>query len=128
MSETKTVDIGALLSVTGDKMLADIDEIRALLSFMVGEPLHTHQLPLAADAVTPDLLEQHPWLRDVVVPRELTGEQACRSWLAEAGREFGPMHEVTANPLAWGEHDPIADYRNLGGRAEIIAIVAPDES
>ena len=123
---TKTASLGALLSVTGEKLMARMSEVGALLSFMVGEPVMSHQLPLAADAVKPDLLEQHPWLKDVEVPEELRGEEACLAWLAEAGERYGAFHEVTANPLAWGRHDPVADYRNAGGTGEIIAVRMPE--
>jgi hypothetical protein len=110
--------LGDLLSVTDGRLLSPthMSGVGALLSHMAGEPVMTHQLPLAANAMKPKLLAQHPWLKDLEsdVPDLI-------AWLAWAVRKYGEFHEVTPVPMAWGHHDPIRDFRHQNPSAEIIA-------
>lgn len=72
MSETREFHLGAVLSVTTPYMLCPdgIDGVKDLLEFMTEDLLDAHQLRRASDECTPRLLEQHPWLAEVTVPRE----------------------------------------------------------
>src|SRR5881628_376125 len=92
--------IGDLLSVTDGRLLSPdhVAGVHKLLDHMTGDVLMTHQLPLAADAMTPELLQQHPWLKDFGPPEnaELADLMA---WLDWAVKEHGEFHDVEAAPL-----------------------------
>lgn len=123
MTETRSFHLGDLLSITDDRLLSPdlIDGVYNILNWMTGDQLMTHQLPLAADAMKPDLLQQHPWLAEITVP-DLHGEAEVVTWLATAVAEHGEQHEVAPAPLAWGSHDPIRDFRNQYSDKPIIGV------
>lgn len=105
--------LGDLLSLTTERLMPPngIDGVTRLLNHMAGDTLMIHQLPLAAEAMLPELLQQHPWLKDLVPPKgcDLPDLVAWFDWTV-AGR--GEHHDVEPAPLAWGTHDPIADLLN----------------
>jgi hypothetical protein len=59
--------LGDLLSISDGRLLSPehIGGVYKILNHMTGDNLMTHQLPLACDAMLPELLTQHPWLKDV---------------------------------------------------------------
>lgn len=120
---------GALVTVAHDKLVAlgGFDEVIVLLSWMTGDKIMQHQVPLAMDAVTPDLLAQHPWLNDVVVPEYVRGEESLKAWLAIATARWGEWHDVAPNPTCWGSHDPVEDFVALGrDPSTVIPVEAPE--
>lgn len=87
---TRTTPIGAILSVIGDPLLCDLDDLYRLLEHLLDRPLMTHQMPEAARAVAPWLRTQFPDLAavdlsglDMLVYQARTrGEQNARPALS----------------------------------------------
>jgi hypothetical protein len=127
---TKTFHIGDLLTISHGYLVSreHIGGVYKILNHMTDDDLMTHQLPLACDAVKPDLLEQHPWLKDVADPGELNGEAECVTWVASVAGVHGEYHDIESRPLSWGKHNPIVDFANLYPDKPIIGVAVPDES
>lgn len=124
-SELKEFGLGAVLSVTTGRLLAPFAEMHELIEYMAGGGVWTHQLPRVADECAPALLAQHPRLRQVVVPEDLAGEEACGAWLAERIAEYGATLPV--EPLY--EHrrrEPMGELAEMVGPERVIAVVVPD--
>lgn len=127
-TEYRTVHLGDILTVTGDRMVAPegIDAVGRMLSFMVGEPVYTNALPRVADECVADLLRQHPDLADVKPPTGgWTSAQAAKDWLAEQVRQFGEFRNIRrlADPNDHTHVDPVADFRRVNKTATILPIV-----
>ncbi|CPT67025.1 hypothetical protein D2E51_17810 [Mycobacteroides abscessus] len=118
--------LGAILTVTTDLMLvADIGDIYALLNYMTGDNLFTHQLPRAAGECKPALLAQHPQLADVDVP-EMPDAEAYMTYLANLEKVHGA--ELAVTPLAAGAHkhiNPLTELADMMPGRPIITVVAP---
>ena len=121
---SRAFHIGDLLSIVQDKFVCPdgIAGLEAVLSYMTGDSIMTHQMVLAADAVKPDVLAQHPWLKDVTVPDSVKDEATGRAFLTLAAAEHGEWHELEPAPLSWGQHDPMADFTNQYPNTPVIAV------
>lgn len=121
---TETFHLSDLLSIYSGYLVSreHIGGVYKILNHMTGDDLMTHQLPLACDAVKPDLLEQHPWLAEVAAPEKLSGEAECITWVASVAEKYGEYHEVAACPSSWGQHDPISDFTNQYPNTPIIGV------
>jgi hypothetical protein len=127
-------DLGDILSVTTDRLVSPrhVDGLYDLLGFMVGEPVWTHQLPRASRECKPDLLKQHPQLRQVVVPEwefgpEDDAKAIVYAWLDEQKAIYGDTLPVT--PLGPEDHtriDPISELKMMRPDMPIIVVEAPD--
>lgn len=129
VNPTKTFHIGDVLSISHGYLVSrdHIGGVYNILNHMTGDELMTHQLPLACDAVKPDLLEQHPWLKDVADPGSLSDEAACVAWVESVADQYGAWHEIESCPLSWGQHNPIADFVNQYPGKPVIGAVVPQE-
>lgn len=117
-----------LLSVTTGVLLSHdhIGGVYRVLNFLTDDSLMTHQLPAAVEVMRPVLLRQLPWLESLAAPKGVTTEEllAWRDW---AETEYGTEHEVTAEPSAWGEHDPIQDLVDMVGPERVIPVVLAED-
>lgn len=131
MAETRQFHLGDVLSVTTGRLVAPghIGAVHALLDYLTGDTLFTHQLPRAMDECQPDLLRQHPQLADVPVPESFDGEAHVLAWLAEQVAEHGEHLDVA--PLSPGEHARIHPVDELKfafpDKRVIVAELPPDE-
>ena len=119
MTEPRMIPLADILSVTTDKLLSrrHIDGIYDLLRHMTGQDVYTHQLPKVADAVAPNLVEQHPFLADLKPPAGLDVPDLM-AWLVEAERVHG--EELLVTPLAeWTYRDPIEDAADVVGADKV---------
>ncbi|MET8080054.1 hypothetical protein [Streptomyces sp. NPDC005303] len=129
MTNTRTYALDDILTVTTGRLLSrrHMDGLYDLLNHMTGDNLMTHQLPRAADACTPALLEQHPQLRDVAPPED--ADQAdLLAWIDWAGREYGT--ELPVASLAdeqWQHRNPIEELCDMVGPERVIVAPLPDE-
>lgn len=125
---TETYHLGDLLSVTTDRLLSPdhIHGVARLLTHMTGDTLMTHQLPLASDAMVPELLAQFPWLADVKPPRGADSTDLI-AWLSRAVSVHGEHHVVQPAPHAWGDHDPMRDYHNQYPGGTVLPVVLDDD-
>lgn len=107
----RTVPLGAILSITTGRLLADFGDVHELLDFMTGDTLFTHQLPRAMDEAAPRILEQHPDLSAVPVPDDFDGPEHVARWLAEQVAAFGA--ERPLSPLDPSDHAAIHPLTEL---------------
>jgi hypothetical protein len=128
MTDLQAFHIGDLLSVsTGALVSPDgIGGVYKILNYLTGDNLMTHQLPLACDAIRPDLLKQHPWLESITAPKFDGDEARVKAWVEEQGAEYGLWHPLNPVPESWGQHDPIADLLNMKPDARVIVVEVPD--
>jgi hypothetical protein len=122
---TKSFHISDLLSVVPGIFVSKdgVSGIYNILNHLTGDELMTHQLPLASDAVSPDLIQQFPWLKDIPEPSpRLNTWEDCAAWVASLAAVHGEWHDVKPAPLSWGKHDPIADFRNEYPDTPIITV------
>lgn len=132
---SRTFHVGDLLSVTDGRLVSPshIGGVYEVVDFVTGEAHLTHQLPRVCETVRPWLLEQYPWLADVVfdfdVPDGADREDAERivfGWLAGVSARYGEMHEVTPMPLGmYVGREPIAELQELAPHARIITLDVP---
>jgi hypothetical protein len=123
-----TIPLADVLTITTDKLLSrrHMDGIYETLRLMTGQDVFTHQLPAVADAVKPVLIEQHPFLADLMPPNGLDKADLL-AWLTEAERVHGETVEVT--PIAdWEHRDPIEDACDMVGAEKVFVVpVAPPQ-
>jgi hypothetical protein len=126
MSETRTVALADVLSVTGDRLVSrrHMDGIYDLLRTMTGQDVFTHQLGDVADAVAPVLIEQHPFLADLKPPQGADAPDLM-AWLVEAERVHGETLDVTPIP-DWKHRDPIEDACDKVGADRVFLPFAKD--
>lgn len=120
----KTFSLGAILSVTTGKVIAEVGDIHELLDHMTGDALMTHQLPRAMDECEGPLREQFPSLPTDVPPIETWDDVA--TWLAPLIAAHGELHEV--RPLRPGQHtviNPLAELAMNYPHVRVIAVM-PD--
>lgn len=122
---TKSFHIGDLLSISTGLLVSHdhIGGVYNILNHMTEDDLFTHQLHLACDAMKPELLLQHPWLKEVEKPAEkLNGEAEVYTWVASIANVHGEWHDVESAPLAWGQHDMLQDFKNQWPDKEIVTV------
>lgn len=126
MSETRTVPLADVLSITTDHLLSrrHVDGIYDLLRHMTGQDVYTHQLVKVADACAPALVEQHPFLAELKPPKGLDVPDLM-SWLTEAERVHGETIEV-ARLGTWEYRDPIEDAADAVGADKVWLPTADD--
>jgi len=129
---SKSFHVGDLLSVTDGRLVSPshIGGVYAVVDFVTGQAHMTHQLGRAAEVVRPWLLEQHPWLADVVfdyeIPPGTSNDDAMliiMAWLAGVAAEHGERHDV--EPMPFGMYvgrEPIAELREMAPHAQIISL------
>lgn len=140
MSETRTFDVGVIMSVTGEALMCDIGDLYGILGWLTGEDLMTHQLPRASRESRGFLSELFPDVARVQIPEwttlpgweEMSNDEKrekISSWLNYLGTKIGPTREVPRLPE--GDHtviDPIAELRMMRPDMPIITIeVGPQE-
>lgn len=129
--DTRRVHLGDVLSITTGRFFAPggFGDVHALLDFMTGDTLFTHQIPRACEECAPALLRQFPVLAEVQVPAEFPDTAAVDRWLAERVAEYGEHFDVA--PLGEGEHEhrnPLAELAEMLGPEKPIVVVVPAAS
>jgi hypothetical protein len=123
---TKSFYTGDILSITTGYLLTrepGLGAVYEILNHLTGDSLMTHQIPLAADAMTPELHQQLPWTRDLTPAAGDT--ETLLAWRDQAIADHGEYHNLEPAPLAWGSHDPIRDLHNVAPHMKVIGVVAP---
>lgn len=117
----KTFSLGAVLSVTTERLMADIGELYAILNYMTGDNLYTHQLPRVSRECRPFLLAQYPALADIDL-----SDVTCENWLVRL-TELWAIHGKTLDVAPLPEHahesiDPISELAEIVHPDKIIAV------
>jgi hypothetical protein len=125
MSDPKKFPIGALLSVSTERLCSPFDELHKLIEHLAGGPVWTHQLPDAQDALKPALLGQHPWLVGLVPPEPFDTEEIVCGWVREQADRFGAEHVVTVIEGGWSRN-PITDLVDKMGADRVVPVIVPE--
>ena len=136
MTDARTFPTTTILTAyTGRMLTRDIGDLYDILGYLTGDTgIMTHQLGDAADAVKPDMARQLPWLPDAptlpAIPDDVTGharERIILDYIDTVNTQYGPEHELTPAPEAWGEHDPLADLDKMleknNSNAKVIPVI-----
>ena len=100
-------EIGVVLTITHDKLLADMREIYKILNFMLDDTLQTFQIPRATRFCKPFLMQQHPELEqwDTISPY-VDSTNYLEYW-NKARELFGETIEVQKAPSGvWTHKEP----------------------
>lgn len=111
-----------ILSVTTERLLSrrHMGGIYDILGYMTGESLMTHQLPRAADACKPVLLQQHPQLNNVAPSQDIDAPDLM-AWLANAERVHG--NTLLVCPVSTWEHqNPIEELCDMVGPEKVFVV------
>lgn len=97
---TLRLHLGDLLSIVTGRLLAPdgMDGLYTAIEYLVGDEVVTHQLPRVCDEVTPHLLQQHPFLRDIQVPTFDGLKGQVVTWLARQCAQYGTWFDVSPVP------------------------------
>jgi len=128
MTETRDFAIDDILTITTGRLLSrrHIEGVYDLLGYMTCQHLMTHQLPRAADACAPALLDQHPQLKDVTPPED-ADEADLLAWIVDAERQYGERLPVTPlAPDAWERKDAIEELCDMVGPERVVVVQMPD--
>jgi hypothetical protein len=127
----KTLDVA---SCTTGVLLNDMGGIYKVLTYVLDDPVFTHQLPAAAGAATPYLYAQHPWLETLDTPRRQDGEtegafqarfaEWCRQLVAERGETI----ELEQPPqTGWIKGNAIRDAQDMLGPVFVVDLTKRQE-
>lgn len=109
-------DLGDILSITTGYLVSPrhMAGVYDILDYMTEDKLFTHQIPRVATLCKGPLLEQHPELARVLVPKwgPEIGEQVF-AWLDEQKKIYGETLSV----------EPLEEYTHLNPIEELIEIV-----
>ena len=118
---TKQFHIGDILSVSHGRLVSPthIDGVYAILNYMTGDKLFTHQLPRACRECEPWLRRQFPWLNEIRA--DGVGRDNWQQWLDKCIATYGEHHDV--EPIPQDDHDridPLADLQEMVGKDRVI--------
>ena len=118
--------LGDILSITTGLLVSPtcMDGVYAILNYMTGDNLFTHQLIRAQRECEKPLLAQHPDLAAVKVPEELGSTLDWEAWLEGQCATYGRTRPVA--PLAAEDHtriDPMTELRIVAPHARVIPVV-----
>lgn len=118
---TKKFSLGAVLSVTTGVLLCPIGDVYAILNYMTGDNLFTHQLGRASMECGPSLRTQIPAIADETA----SGVDGTnwQQWLAEAAQRYGAEFDVSPLPAHAHEFiDPISELAEVVHPDRIIVV------
>ncbi len=125
--ETKKFHLSAVLTVVTHKyMCSDVNELYQILNFMTGDSVYSTQLARVLLECEPEILLQHPQLKEVN-GTEITTEN-CAEWLADKISKYGEYLPI--NTLVINLHEfknPIEEYEEKYGDKKIITVKLPVE-
>ena len=118
-----TVADGRLVAPSG------IGAVYELCGHVLGdENLFTHQLPAAADAATPTLLAQFPWIADLDSDADLTNDSTRDVWCEWIIAHHGEWVDVEpAEDPQWRKGRAIQDLIDMVGEEKVITVVVPGD-
>lgn len=137
---TRQFPIADVVTVYTGYLLAPIEGMYSLLSYLTGETIYTHQIPRAVEQVRPWLEQQQPWLsaaggyversRRAFVAEH--GEGADKApWAASVLRHLNLyMSLVPLSPLPGEQqqrHDPIEEAIEMLGGDGVIVVASQNQ-
>jgi hypothetical protein len=144
MAEQYSFSLDAVLSVTTGCLLSPMRDAVAVLDFMTGASIFTHQIPRARAVVVPLLLQAHPHLDTPQVQTQIAalalalercdGRDArracCAAWMEARRQELGAEVLLTQpDPLPDDFSRPLGDLMAMvGDTRRIIVVDAQDRT
>lgn len=146
--KTKNFPLRDILSVTTGRLLTKpkgprdngISNLYAVLGWITGDELFTHQLPRAGDAAKPYLLSCFPELGaatgalnrlDKYLANSKVGghspADAINEWLKDLRSAFPELREtydVAPMPEGWTTIDPMIELESMVGKKKIVVVEA----
>jgi hypothetical protein len=142
MTETKTFPLRVVLTVTTGRLLTEprgpqdngISDLYAILNWITGDNLYTHQLPRASETAKPYLLKCFPQLWPVCaglnsldqwIAKDRTGgHEGIKMWLTEIRMMFPALkdsYDVAPMPDGWTHLDPLIELETMmSDRSKVI--------
>jgi hypothetical protein len=137
--------LGDVLSITTGHLVSPrgVDALYAILNYMTGDNLYTHQLPRAAQECRPHLIKQFPPLDSPEMAAELEHLKAmlqtpsgqenpmelCLGWTSGVAGKLGLEMELFVLPLPRYAHefkDPMRELEEMVPPEKILAIQIGD--
>ncbi len=97
-----------------------MERLYAIMNFLTGESLFTHQLPGAFKTCEQWVLKQHPWL--LQLDQAGCTKDTWRAWLADAEERFGKEHELLPMPGGVEQRDPMEELVEMVGSDRVIKV------
>lgn len=94
MSDTKAFPAGDVLGIIVDRLFGDMAGLCAVLDYMTGENVHTHQIPRIAAEATAVLTAMSPVLLRAQEDAEMITRDNCLEWLARWEARHGATIRV----------------------------------
>ena len=114
---TKSFQVADILSCATGILCGKVDGIYAVLEYMTGGSLFTHQLPRAQKAMEPEIKKQLPWLESGEFKAKfaefnaMSGEQRKEQYsnfVESIADVFGATHALTPT-IGYHHMDPISE-------------------
>jgi hypothetical protein len=99
-------NIEALISVGCNVVLSEIDCVYDLLGHMTGTKVYTHEIPALLLWAQPLLLNDFPFLKEIVIPEDLNKENGY-FFLWQQGKKYGFEFEVKSYKERYHEMESI---------------------
>jgi len=119
--------IGTILSITQDRLISPdgVDGLYAILNYMTGDNLYTHQLPRAMRECRPWLLRQHPQLAG------FDGDEINRdNWQDHIARAVAMYGErLSVDPIPADDHErihPVQELVDMVGPEKVVVVLPSD--
>lgn len=113
---------GEIISAGLGKLCCEMDRVYAIMNYLTGDNLFTHQLPRAFHACNAWVKQQHPWLNELDETK--CNKDTYRAWLADAELRFGTEHELEPLPFGqWRSCDPVSELIQLTENKDNIIVV-----
>lgn len=113
--KSKTFTLGQVLTALSGTLLCPVDELYAVLNYLTGESLYTHQLPRAFRVCAPFVATQHPDL--AALDWSGVNRTNHRQWLRTQVARFGPTAVLMPIPAgAYEAMDPIDELVEMRGK------------
>lgn len=134
MTETKLFHISDVLSITTGRLVSyrHMEGVYAILGWMTGESLFTHQLPRAMRECLPEILRQFPVLAEVRLPADpasLGNIDVRHDWIDSVRKNLSLGSHLAIAPLPEREPQydtPIADAVEMMGDPTKVLVIDND--
>lgn len=121
----KRFHLGDVISITHDRLVSPshIDGIYAILNFLTGENLFTHQLPRASESCKSHLLKLIPALKELTIADGEITKENHKEWLNSKVEIYGEWHDlIPLNAGVYEARDPILEAWEMKGADKVIPI------
>jgi hypothetical protein len=113
-----------------DILLTSMGDVYAVLNYMTGDDLYTHQLPRAARWVRPIIEEQHPWIvEELAYVNKFPWDAMSRDHakvvadlIATGVDDFYGEVTLTPRPDLWSRQDPISELLEMTDKPVLVAV------